>query len=372
MKVLHKILEKNTQKAILYLADGTSYSGNSIGHPGDTIGEVVFNTGLTGYQEIISDPSYRRQLITMTYPHIGNYGINFEDFESNAQLAQGFIVKECETLPSNFRSKVSLTDFFKEKKIVAIEDIDTRALVRHIRSKGAVMGILSTTEFDKEVLAKKLKDFGHIGEMDLVKEVTTKKVYKKEGAGNKFRICVYDFGIKKSILDNLVKNGFSCDVVPADYPAKKVLEEKYDGVFLSNGPGNPEVCDYAIQNVKEIFGKIPMFGICLGHQIIALAYGFKTYKLLFGHRGTNHPVLDIETGKVEITSQNHGYSVDYKNQKEAILTHKSLNDTTVEGLSYPKHNCFSVQFHPEASPGPHDSRHLFSKFAELIGKAKSA
>lgn len=376
------------KKAKLVLADGTVFEGRSFGARGEAVGEVVFNTSMTGYQEIMTDPSYKGQIVTMTYPLIGNYGANEEDHESIMPQVEGFVVKENSLYPSNWRSKKTLDEYLKENNIVGIEGIDTRSLTRHIRDVGAQEGIVSSEDLDsKSLLRKAKKSPGLIGR-DLVKEVTCKKGYqwsqgewslKKgykefsplEDNKERFNVVAYDLGIKYNILRKLVEAGCNVTVVPADTEAEKVLELNPDGILLSNGPGDPEGVPYVAQNVKKLLEKKPIFGICLGHQILGLAFLGKTFKLKFGHRGGNQPVMDLSTEKVEITSQNHGFAVDSESLPDDIrITHINLNDRTVEGLMHQELPIFSVQYHPEASPGPHDASYLFKRFMESMRKSK--
>ena len=371
------------KKAILALADGTVFEGESFGAEGEATGEVVFNTSMMGYQEIMSDPSYKGQIMTMTYPHIGNYGANDEDFESAKPQVEGFIVKEGSRIASNWRSKWSLDDFMKRHDVVGIEGLDTRALTKHLRTHGAQNGIISTIDIDPERLVKRAKEIPSMEGLDLVRDVTCKEWYHwTDGIwsldngyqlGNsyqrpKYKVVAYDFGIKHNILRLLASNGCDVTVVPAGTSPEFVLSLNPDGIFLSNGPGDPAAVGYAIENIRQLLGKKPIFGICLGHQLLGLALGGKTYKLKFGHRGGNHPVMDLSTDRVEITAQNHGFVVDIDSLKGlAEVTHINLNDKTVEGISSDRYNFFSVQYHPEASPGPHDSRYLFKRFYELMG-----
>jgi carbamoyl-phosphate synthase small subunit len=369
-------------KAILLLEDGTVFEGTSFGAQGRKCGEVVFNTSMTGYQEILTDPSYNEQIITMTYPLIGNYGTNKADWESRKVFASGFIVKENCDYPSNWRNKGSLSNYLKKSNVVGLEGIDTRKLVKHIRTEGAMRGIISSTEFGIKNLAKKLQEYPGLVGRDIVKNVTVRKSYawdqgvidilnnQQKKPKTKYKVVAFDFGIKRNILRLLCSYGCDVCVVPANTSAKEVLVRKPDGVFLSNGPGDPAPVSYGIETVKKLLGKVPIFGICLGHQILALALGGKTYKLRFGHRGANHPVKHLMTGKIEITSQNHGFCVDMDSLKDknVELTHMNLNDDTLEGLHCDKLAAFSVQYHPEASPGPHDSNYLFEMFIKLMNQ----
>lgn len=369
----------NDKKAILALSDGSVFEGLSFGSTGEVLAEVCFNTSMTGYQEILTDPSYKGQIVTMTYPHIGNYGINAEDVESHRPWVEGFVVKENCPSPSNWRSEKSLHDYLLEEKIVGISNIDTRALTILIRDKGAMSAVISTEDLDPKSLVEKARGLAGLIGCDLVSSVTTDKVYKwdeglwslggaKESENKKkYNVVAFDFGIKLNILRSLVSHGFDVTVVPASTTAEEVLKMAPDGVFLSNGPGDPEPVTYAIETVKNLIGKLPIFGICLGHQIISLALGGKSFKLKFGHRGANQPVMDLSTNKVEITSQNHGFAIDADSMKGlAEITHINLNDNTVEGLAVEEKSLFSVQYHPESSPGPHDSRYLFERFVETI------
>ena len=368
-------MNKIPVKTILTLENGTHFIGESFGAEGETIGEVCFNTGMTGYQEIFTDPSYCGQLITMTCPHIGNYGVNPEDVESTKVQAAGLIVREETVTPSNFRSTQSLGEYLRDQNIVGLQGIDTRMLTRIIRSEGAMNGIISTKDLGKDSLLKKVKTAPSMNGMDLAKVVTCAEPYawKQNLTTNgtqpttHYKVAAIDYGIKHNILRLLQSYGCDITVFPADVTAKEILDFNPDGVFLSNGPGDPAAVTYGIEAVKGLLGGKPIFGICLGHQILALALGAKTYKLKFGHRGINHPVKNVYTGTVEITSQNHGFAVDPDSLPGNIeITHTSLNDLTIEGLHCTDVPAFSVQYHPESSPGPHDSRYLFHKFIKLM------
>ena len=360
------------KEAILLLQDGSLFSGKSLGHIGETVGEVCFNTGMTGYQEILTDPSYCKQIVTMTSPHVGNYGINANDLESKKIQVAGFVIKEGTDIPSNWQSKESLDSYLKGEEIVGIKNIDTRALTRHIRDFGAMNGIISSIEKDVNILKRKLDIVPSMNGQDLVKEVTCNEPYtwanKSEGS---FRVAAIDYGIKHNILRLLNERDCTINVFPANRSPEEIMEADPDGIFLSNGPGDPSAVSYGIKTVKALLGKKPIFGICLGHQILALALGATTSKLKFGHRGINHPVKRIATGTVEITSQNHGFVVDLESlPKNVVPTHVNLNDNTSAGISCDELSAFSVQYHPESSPGPHDSRYLFKHFIDLMKNAK--
>ncbi|MDA8561114.1 glutamine-hydrolyzing carbamoyl-phosphate synthase small subunit [Nitrospinae bacterium] len=370
------------KKVYLALADGKVFEGNHFGAEGEVDAEIIFNTSMSGYQEIITDPSYCGQMVLMTYPLIGNYGINPQDFESDRPHLSGLIIKELSGISSNWRSRESLEEFLKKFGVIGIKGIDTRALTRRIREKGAQQALLSTIPQDHKELIRKAQNSPSLVGRDLVKEVTCQEPYDWEQGewdilngqnylrprvDKKYFVVAYDLGIKRNILRMLVEAGCRVRVVPASTPPDEVLALKPDGVFLSNGPGDPEGVKYAIQNVKFLLGKIPIFGICLGHQILSLALNGKTFKLPFGHHGGNQPVMDISTGKVEITSQNHGFAVSQEYIDPSInVTSINLNDQTIEGITHKKWPVFSVQYHPEASPGPHDSIHLFQRFKQLM------
>ena len=369
-------------KAVLALADGKIFEGEHFGAENEAEAEIVFNTSMSGYQEIITDPSYCGQMVVMTYPLIGNYGINPEDFESDRPYLSGFIIKELSRVQSNWRSRGNLEDFLKKNNVFGIQGIDTRALTRRIRDKGAQQAVLSTNISDTQNLIEKArKSPGLIGR-DLVKNVTCKNAYDWNESewviqngqtqlvktkNRPFKVLVYDFGVKRNILRKLIRAGCNVKVIPASTTADEALATKPDGIFLSNGPGDPAAVPYAIVNVKNLLGRVPIFGICLGHQILSLALNGSTYKLRFGHHGGNQPVLDTHSGKVEITSQNHGFAVKENSLlKDVDITHLNLNDNTIEGIKHKTFPIFSVQYHPEASPGPHDSDHLFKKFVNLM------
>lgn len=357
----------NKKNAIIVLEDGGYFRGTAFGAAGETAGEVVFNTSMTGYQEILTDPSYAGQIITMTCPMIGNYGVNGEDNESRKPFLSGFVVKEVSNIYSNWRAEESLDDLLAKHNVIGIQNIDTRALTRKIRDRGAMKAIISTVTDDIGALLRKVKSSPGLVGRDLVKEVTVEKEYGFGKNDNKYKIVAFDFGIKQNILNQLVEKGFTVEVVPAFTEAKEIMKKSPDGIFLSNGPGDPEAVTYAVQTIKGLLGKFPVFGICLGHQLLALALGGKTYKLKFGHHGANHPVKNLSNGRVEITAQNHGFAVDTDTLPGTVkITHVNLNDQTVEGLRCLDLPAFSVQYHPEASPGPHDSAYLFKDFIKLI------
>ncbi len=372
------------KRAVLALADGTLFEGRSFGSSLETTGEVVFNTSMFGYQEILTDPSYVGQIVTMAYPHMGNVGTTPEDEESARPHAVGMIVREYSE-PSNWRSKETLDAYLARFKVGGIEGIDTRRLVRHLRTHGSQMGVISTEAISTKALVEQAKQAPGMEGMDLATGISTKTVYEwskptpqfvvgetmPKPVAPRFRVVAVDYGLKKAMLQFLVDVGCHVTVVPAWTTAKEILERKPDGVFLTNGPGDPAAVKGADKTVAELLGKVPVFGICLGHQILALALGGKTWKMKFGHRGANQPVKDLHTGKVEITSQNHGFAVDAKSlEGKGVVTHLNLNDLTVEGLAVPDARAFSVQYHPEASPGPHDARYLFQRFADVMAGAR--
>ena len=370
--------------AILALKDGTVFRGASIGADGLTVGEVVFNTAMTGYQEILTDPSYCRQIVTLTYPHIGNYGANSEDVESDRIYAAGLVIRDCPVRSSNWRAQWTLPEYLKRENIVAIADIDTRKLTRILRDKGAQDGCIMAGAIDEEAAVKAARGFPGLIGMDLAKVVSCKKTYAWDegtwalGAGHaklgepRFHVVAYDYGVKRNILRKLVSRGCRVTVVPAETPAEEALGLEPDGILLANGPGDPEPCDYAIRAIRTFLGVgMPLFGICLGHQLLGLAVGAKTTKMKFGHHGANHPVQDLETGRVMITSQNHGFAVDSATlPASARVTHVSLFDGSLQGFALSDRPAFCFQGHPEASPGPHDVDYLFDRFAKLMGEPR--
>lgn len=345
-------------KAKLILQNGTIFEGEAFGYLKDSVGEVVFNTGMTGYQEILTDPSYYGQIVTMTYPLIGNYGINLDDMESKSPKVKGFIVREKCNASSNFRSELELEDYLKQNKIIGLEGIDTRALTKILRNSGTMKGIITLEDISYEEAKSKLEAFSN---KEAVKNVTAKEKYVVEGAGK--HVAIMDFGIKQNIVRSFLNRNCKISVFPADAKAEEVLSVNPDLIFLSNGPGDPEDLTEVIENIKKLIGKKPIVGICLGHQLLALSLDGKTAKLKFGHRGCNHPVKDLERNRVHITSQNHGYYVDVLPENMEI-THVSVNDGTIEGMKHKELPIFSVQFHPEACPGPKDSDYIFDRFME--------
>ena len=375
-------------KAILALADGTVFEGEQFGATGETVGEVVFNTSMTGYQEVLTDPSYKGQIVTMTYPLIGNYGCNEADVESIGPQVEGFVVREYSAYHSNWRSKWSLDTYLSEHGIIGIQGIDTRALTRRLRVHGVMNGCLSTEDLNPDSLIAKAKAWHGLVGWDLVQRVTCPNPYawrnshqlrdslvgqdpslteNREPRTDTYKVIALDFGIKYNILRQLTEHGCEVQVVPAKTTAEEILAAEPDGVFLSNGPGDPMPVGYAIETIQGLMDKKPLFGICLGHQLLGLALGGKTFKLKFGHRGANQPVKHLETDKVEITSQNHGFCVDIDSLPNSVdITHINLNDDTLEGIQHREYPIFSVQYHPEASPGPHDASYLFSRFTEMM------
>src|SRR5262245_43046926 len=370
-------------EAILALEDGTIYRGRSFGAVGERGGEVVFNTSMTGYQEILTDPSYRGQIVTMTCPEIGNYGINDFDQESRRPQVEGSVVREISEIHSSWRSRKDLPQYLKENDVVGISEVDTRALTRHLRSRGVLRGIVSTLDHDAESLTRKARALPGLLDQDLVARVTCPAPFLRRPAvgeiwtgevarrrRTRFHVVAYDLGMKENILRSLNEAGCRVTVVPATTPARVALEKAPSGIFLSNGPGDPEALGGIVEAVRELLGKVPIFGICLGHQVLGLAYGAKTYKLKFGHRGANHPVMNLGSSRVEITAQNHGYAVDADSLPSGVeITHVNLNDGTVEGMRHRELGAFSVQYHPEASPGPHDASYLFAQFTRMMTDA---
>ncbi len=367
-------------KALIALEDGRIFTGRSFTGPGEAIGEIVFNTGMTGYQEILTDPSYKGQIVTMTYPLIGNYGVNDEDMESSSIHPGAFLVKEYNAVPSNFRSQATLSDFLRRHQVLGVEGLDTRALTKHIRQRGALKGIVSTLDLDQESLINKAKSWPGLVGHDMVSQVTCAEAYGWSDQGpvpgsnftsaspGAYKVIAFDFGLKFNQLRLLSKRGCQVQVVPAHTSAPDILAMNPDGIFLSNGPGDPAGVPGVVKTIQALLGKKPIFGICLGHQLLGLAYGGNTYKLKFGHRGSNQPVKDLITGKIEITAQNHGFCVDMNSldPHHVELTHINLNDNSVEGMRHKKYPAFSVQYHPENAPGPHDSIYLFDRFIEMM------
>ena len=379
------ILPWKKTRAVLLLEDGTFFRGYAFAGHGRALGEVVFNTGMTGYQEVLTDPSYKGQIVAMTYPLTGTYGINDEDMESAAVQVEAFIVREYQDFVSNWQSTRSLADFLNEHGKIGIEGIDTRALTRHIRLAGAMRGVIATDCDDIDRLREEVLAYPGLNGVDLVRSVTCASPYRWEGGvrpvdpaapwnetGSGFKIAALDCGIKYNILRKLEETGSRITVYPADTPADEILTSGPDGIFLSNGPGDPSAVHYVVDTVRELLGKKPVFGICLGHQLMGLAFGGRTFKLKFGHRGANQPVKEMSTGKVEITSQNHGYCVDPSSLESDSIhaTHVNLNDNTMEGMEHKDIPAFSVQYHPEASPGPHDASYLFDRFIRLMEKER--
>jgi carbamoyl-phosphate synthase small subunit len=374
-------------EAVLALEDGRIFRGRAFGARGENAGEVVFNTSMTGYQEVLTDPSYRGQIVIMTYPEIGNYGTNALDCESGGPQVEGLVVREASVWPSNWRATQGLAQYLREHRTPGIAEVDTRALTRHIRSRGAMKGVISSVDLDPTSLVRKAQRAPGLDQQDLVAKVSCTRAYHwdrprdarwSSGRGldreaGRAHCVAYDFGIKHNILRMLWEAGFDVTVVPGRFSAEEALALEPDALFLSNGPGDPSVPAYASRAVRELIGRLPIFGICLGHQILALALGAKTFKLKFGHRGANHPVRDLSTGRVAVTSQNHGYAVDPDTLPAGVQpTHVNLNDSTLEGFAYPEKRLFAVQYHPESSPGPHDSHRMFREFRELVTGEKAA
>ena len=361
-------------KAILALENGAIFEGRAVGAEGESFGELVFNTSMMGYQEILTDPSYAGQIVTMTYPLIGNYGVNPEDVESRKPFVEGFVMRECCFEPSNWRATQTLPEYLKEHGIVAIDGVDTRRITKMLRTEGAKKSVISTTDFDRDSLIQKAIDSPDMAGSDYVKAVSVTESYEwNPDFKGKYRVVAFDYGIKYNILRLLEEAGCKVIIMPATATAEEALAQKPDGIFLSNGPGDPAALPYIYPTVQGLFGKKPMFGICLGHQILGHAFGGKTFKLKFGHRGGNQPVMNHTTGQVEISAQNHGFAVDAESldPSEVTVTHTNLNDGSVEGMEHKKLPVFSVQYHPESSPGPHDSRYLFARFISMMDAAKA-
>ena len=359
------------KKALLVLEDGRAFSGFSFGADGETFGEMVFNTSMSGYQEILTDPSYAGQLVCMTYPLIGNYGVNEEDVESRKPWVEGFAVREASSISSNWRSTETLDAYLKRHKIVGIEHIDTRALVRHIRDKGAMRAVISSTDLDAKSLLEKVLASPKMENRELASSVTSNEIYEYPAVGEeRFHIVCYDFGVKTNSLRNFAKEGCRITVVPTETSAEEVLNLTPDGVFLSNGPGDPASMKTVVEEIRKLTEKeLPIFGICLGHQILGPTFGAETYKLKFGHRGGNQPIKDLSNGRIEITVHNHGFAIDAKSLPENVeVTHLNINDETVAGIQHKTLPVFSVQYHPEAAPGPHDAAHHFKRFIGLLEK----
>jgi len=367
------VVTVKSRKALLVLEDGTAFEGRTFAGEGEVEGEVVFNTSMTGYQEVLTDPSYRGQIVVMTYPLVGNYGVNPEDMESANIQVEGFVVREYEPAPSNWRSRMTLAEFLGGNGIVGIEGVDTRALTRRLRLAGAMKGVISTEDLDPRSLAAKAGASQGLVGRDLVKGVSCREAYRWPAAESRRHVVVLDFGVKFNILRCLAGRGCRVTVVPAWTSADAVMAMNPDGVLLSNGPGDPEPITYAVDTIRKLIGRVPLFGICLGQQLLAIALGGKTYKLKFGHRGANHPVKNLLTGKVEVTVQNHGFCVDADSIKdpEVEVTHINLNDGTLEGMRHRGLPAFSVQYHPEASAGPHDAAYLFDDFVAMMEKGSA-
>ncbi len=354
-------------KALIALADGSVFEGRALGVHGEVTGEMVFNTSMTGYQEILTDPSYAGQIVTMTYPLIGNYGVNPDDDESERPQVRGFVMKECSRIPSNWRATGSLPDYLQTHGIMAVQGVDTREITRRVRSQGVMDAVLSTVDMDPDSLVDKARTWEGLEGVDMVQEVSCREAYVRSPDDPRFHVVAFDFGIKRSIIARLMEVGCRVTVVPATTTAEQALALEPDGIFLSNGPGDPRPLTYAIQTARELIGTRPIFGICLGHEILGLALGARIFHLKFGHRGANQPILEQSTGRIRITSENHGWGIQADSVPDCLeVTRRNLNDQCVEGMQHRQYPVFSIQCHPEASPGPHDSFHLFAHFAQLM------
>jgi carbamoyl-phosphate synthase small subunit len=355
------------KKALVALADGSVFPGRALGVSGEVVGEMVFNTSMTGYQEILTDPSYAGQIVTMTYPLIGNYGVNPDDEESEGPQVRGFVMKECSRIHSNMRATASLPEYLREHRVLAVQGVDTREITRRVRTHGVMDAVISTEDLDPENLVRKAREWEGLEGADMVAQVTCSQPYQQAPENPQFHVVAYDFGIKRNIIRKLMEAGCRVTVVPATTSADAALALDPDGIFLSNGPGDPRPLEYAIETTRQLIGKLPIFGICLGHEILGLALGAEIYHLKFGHRGANQPIVDYDSNRILITSENHGWGIHAGSVPDCLeITRRNLNDQCVEGMRHRDYPIFSIQCHPEASPGPHDSFHLFAHFVELM------